>query len=102
MRSFTITLLLAYLYFVRSGYVHINNGRLWYAGIYGYWWSSIAASNIWGSAGLGAYYLNFSAANVYSSGGPNYRWVSFPLRQPSGQYNESRIHDNDYLGLMDE
>ena len=68
------------LYFVRSGYIDLSIGRSRFAGYDGNYWPSIAASNIWGSAGLGAYHLVFDATNVYPSNGPADRWLGFPLR----------------------
>ena len=63
------------LYFVRSGYVYINSGRLRHSGISGYGWSTRANS----SDDQNAYYLYFDASGVYPSTN-FYRWVGFPLR----------------------
>ncbi len=38
-RKTSSTSLLPSLYSVRSGYIHANNGRLWFASIFGYAWS---------------------------------------------------------------
>ncbi len=68
------------LYFVRSGNVEMNSGRLWVAGIGGYDWSLIAASKRNdGTAILGAYYLGFNVTGASPSGGPLYRWVGYPF-----------------------
>ena len=63
------------LYFVRSGYVAIGNGRLMYSGIYGFGWSSRSnSSDIYYAYGLG-----FNASSVHPSNGIN-RWYGFSLR----------------------
>ena len=67
------------LYFVRSGNIGTSIGHLGSAGAYGYGWSSMAMTNVWGVAELGAYYLGFDTADVYSSRGPTNRWYGFPL-----------------------
>ena len=51
-------------YFNPSGYV--LSGSLWYAGYYGYYWSSTAYSNT-----SNAYVLYFGSSGVYPSGGTN-------------------------------
>ena len=69
------------LYFVRSGYVGINHGRLWLSGIYGYDWSSTASSTRDdGAAVPSGYYLLFDATGVLPASGPRHRWNGFPLR----------------------
>ena len=64
------------LYFVRSGYTHINIGKLRYSGENGYEWSSLANS----SDLRYAYYLAFDASDVYPSNDGHNRWIAFPLR----------------------
>lgn len=68
------------LYFVRSGTVYSNIGRLGIAGYNGYNWLSSTTSKIWNNAGLGAYCLHFSATNTHLPEGPLDRWSGFPLR----------------------
>ena len=67
------------LYFVRSGYVYLNNGSLRYFGLSGYGWSrsSVAYSS---ATSANAYNLKFNAGTVYPSNGPNNRWNGFPVR----------------------
>ena len=67
------------LYFVRSGYVYLNNGSLRYFGLSGYGWSrsSVAYSS---ATSANAYHLDFNAGTVYPSFGPFNRWVGFPVR----------------------
>ncbi len=66
------------LYFVRSGWVNLNNSALRSFGIYGYDWSrsSIAYSS---ATSAKAYYLDFHASGVYPSSNDN-RWLAFPVR----------------------
>ena len=77
-----ITSLLPALYFVRSGYINIANGRPGNMGIYNYTWSSSAASTRSGTTSPSAYLLYFFAAGINPSTGPDSRWLTFPLRCP--------------------
>lgn len=60
--------------FVRSGFIAMSTGRLWYAGVAGYNWSSLALSSP-----ESPYYLDFNASGAYSSSSRS-RWFGFPLR----------------------
>ena len=60
------------LYSVRSG--GVLSGSLWYAGYYGYYWSSTA-----GSSTYSAYNLYFSSGSVSPSGN-RYRYLGFSVR----------------------
>ena len=60
---------------VRSGYVHINYGRLWVSGLAGYGWSSQADS----FNGARAYNLKLNASGSYSSDN-SVHYLGFPLR----------------------
>lgn len=93
-------MLLALLYFVRSGHIDINDGRLWYAGISGYYWSLSAASkHADGSATPSAYGLYFNAGGVYPSNGPHNRWNAFPLRcLVRGEERQANDHMDRLMG----
>lgn len=65
------------LYFVRSGYVNVENGRLWNGASYGYVWSSKVSSSV---ADSNVFYLRFSDVIVEPSRGPYPRSNSYPLR----------------------
>lgn len=68
------------LYFVRSGNINNNNGRLWNPSGNGYDWSSVATSqHSSGSITPSAYYLSFNVDIVGSSGGPYSCWNGYPL-----------------------
>ena len=61
------------LAFVRSGNVNTYDGRVYYVGSNGYWWTRTAYSSTY------AYALGFDASNVYPSGNNN-RYYVRPLR----------------------
>ena len=61
------------LYFNPSGYV--ASGSLWYAGAYGYYWSSTALSSA-----SGAYFLYFFSGRVDPSGDIVLRYVGLSVR----------------------
>ena len=66
---------------MRSGYVGIAYGRIWYTGVNGYGWASLSSSHRYdNSIAASAYYLEFYATQTNQSGGPSNRWVAFPLR----------------------
>ena len=69
---------------MRSGFVvlpGVSGTTFWYAGIYGYWWSSRASSTRNDGAAIpSAYYLVFYASTVYPSDGPYERYFGRPLR----------------------
>ena len=67
------------LYFVRSGWVNLNNSALRNFGLVGYGWSrsSVAYSS---ATSANAYYLLFNADTVYPSFGPFNRYYGFPVR----------------------
>ncbi len=79
-RQITNQLYYTPLYFVRSGYMDINDDPLKHTGTNSYSWSSTSASTIWGAKGLGAYRFYFNMTNLSPSRGPDNRWDSFPLR----------------------
>ena len=60
--------------FVRSGILYVSDGKSWYAGIYGYWWSTHASTT-----NSMAYNLSFNASDTYPSFGSS-RVLGFPLR----------------------
>ncbi len=62
------------LYFVRSGYVYIINGRFELSGVDSYGWSSWPYSN-----GVYAYTRRFNGDSVYPSN-VNGRWDGHSLR----------------------
>ena len=69
----TTTIVQLPLAFVRSGYVNVNDGKVYSVGSSGYGRSRTASSS------SGAYYLTFNPTDVY----PSYyyhRWYGFPLR----------------------
>ena len=69
------------LYFVRSGYVDLDNGKFWDAGITGYWWSSRGSSTHASSAVTpSGYILGFDATDVHPSYGPFNRYIGRSLR----------------------
>ncbi len=69
------------LYFVRSGDLGPDNGKSWYAGQHGYWWSSRGSSTRYdGVTTPSAYNLHFYATGVDPSAGPDNRWLGFSLR----------------------
>ena len=75
-----ITSLLFSLYFVRSGYIDVDNDAFKAASRVGRMWSSSARSKIDnGSKIPSAYYLPFDSS-VGLDWGPFYRWFGFPLR----------------------
>ena len=83
---------------MRSGNISIDSGRLWYAGIYGYNWSTMASSTLGsGSAVPSAYFLLFNATGVGPSDGPASRWSGFPLRCLASGGGDRY---NDYLGHL--
>ena len=61
------------LAFVRSGWVNVESGAVWYVGNSGYGWSRTAKSS------TTAYFLGMNPTVVDPSGN-NHRWVSLPLR----------------------
>ena len=61
------------LAFVRSGYVNVNDGKVYVVGLSGYGRSRTASSS------TDAYYLYFYPTDVYPSYS-NRRWYGFPLR----------------------
>ncbi len=65
---------------MRSGDLRPSDGKSWYAGQGGYWWSSRGGDNVWGSAGLGSYRFDFGVTGVTPSNGPTYRYYGFFLR----------------------
>ena len=65
---------------MRSGFIHIVDGRLKVAGVSSNDWSSIASSkHREGGIYPSAYYLTFNAAGADPSGGPYGRWYGNPL-----------------------
>lgn len=69
------------LYFVRSGYIIVNSGRLRDADRNGYDWSASTSSKHYsGSTTPSASSLLFSVVNLDSSNGPGSRWAGRPLR----------------------
>lgn len=79
-------------YYVRSGNIDVDVGRLWNAGIGGAAWSPSAAV-LSSTTNTTAYYLGFDAAIDYPSNGPRYRWYGFPLRWLSNG-GKNRANDN--------
>lgn len=70
----------ATLYFVRSGFIQMTNGRLRYVSIYGYYWSLVASSrHNSGEAIPSAFDLGLQADETYPSNGPSNRWFGFPI-----------------------
>ena len=66
------------LYFVRSGWVNLDNSALGRFGCLGLGWSRSASS--YSSHGpANAYYLDFNPSGVNPSGNIN-RWSAFPVR----------------------
>ncbi len=67
------------LYFVRSGYVHLNDGSLRSFGRNGYDWSRSAVSygvGTWADV----YYLGIDLSTVDPSVGPRARYFGLPVR----------------------
>ncbi len=67
------------LYFVRSGWVNLNNSTLRSFGHNENVWSRSAAAYS-SATSANAYYLAFNAGTVYPSRGPDNRWYGFPVR----------------------
>ena len=69
------------LYFVRSGRIFPSLGFLGFAGLSGFYWSSMGlnytGSDDWGA---NAHAFNLDQSNIYSSGGPIFRWHGTPVR----------------------
>lgn len=59
--------------FVRSGYVNVNDGKMYNVGQNGNDWSRTSLSS------THAYHLNINPTDVNPSGNSN-RWAGFPLR----------------------
>ena len=69
------------LYFVRSGAIHVQMGRLRSLNANGYDWSITASSKHFNRLSTpSSYYLNITIAEIDSSSGPDNRWDAFPLR----------------------
>ena len=65
---------------MRSGDIHINDGRSRLIGIGGYWWSSMSSSRYY-SGGIvpSAYKMDVYSIATVPSGGPVTRWYGYPL-----------------------
>ena len=64
---------------MRSGYIHINIGRMGNLGTSGYDWASFAQS-YGSSVSATARYLGVHVSGINPFGGPDNRWNGFPLR----------------------
>ncbi len=66
-------------FFVRSGWIYLNENMLVGHGQAGWNWSR--SSDAYSSAtSANAYYLTFNAGTVYPSSGPHARYYGFPVR----------------------
>ena len=69
-----VTALLVQFTSVRSGYTHVNNGKIWDASKNGSWWVSRASTS------ATAYYLQIEPTSTMSSHNPGNRYYAFPFR----------------------
>ncbi len=71
--------LLVEIYFVRSGWLNLNNGALGYFGNGGDYWSEVAMGYGTGTWSAIAYYFRFGPSIVYPSSYYS-RFFGFPVR----------------------
>lgn len=72
-----MTSLLIPLYFVRSGHIAQDNGRLRTADLHGYYWARTVSAN---DGSTHPYRLRIIVNSVEASGGVTESWYGFPLR----------------------